>query len=478
MKKHRVVIVGSGFGGLFAARDLAREDVEIILISKTTHHLFQPLLYQVATGILSQGEIAPSTREILKRQRNVRVLLGTVEDVDPQKQQVIWRNYGRRRATRYDTLIVAAGVGQSYFGNDHFATFAPGMKTIDDALELRARIFGAFEQAELASDPAEVERLMTFVMVGAGPTGVEMAGQIRELASKTLRGEFRGIDTTRARVILVEGGPQPLPTFGSELGQVTLDDLDRLGIEFRGDTLVTDLDADSVTVRKKDGSTERIPAVCKVWAAGVQGPALAKMLAKRTGVELDRAGRVRVDPFLAIPAYPEIAVIGDMASVDGVPGVAQGAIQGARYIADRLKRRLAGQPAGDEPFVYKDKGSMATIARSKAVASVGPAQIHGFPAWLAWCFLHILYITGFKSRVSTLFHWLVSFASNARSERTTTNQQLVGRLALNRLGARVSTPLIRGEASERDYLEAMPKALRENYLASTSIKEELIDPAR
>lgn len=455
MGKHRVVIVGSGFGGLFAARNLASEDVEIILLSDTTHHLFQPLLYQVATGILSEGEIAPSTREILKRQKNVKVLLGTVEDIDPESQQVIWRHYGQKRATRYDTLILAAGVGQSYFGNDQFATFAPGMKSIDDALELRARIFRAFEQAEVSDDPEEIQKLLTFVVVGAGPTGVEMAGQIRELSSNTLPKEFRNIDTTKARVILVEGGSQPLPSFGSKLGEVTLQDLRELGVEFLGNTLVTDIGPDTVTVRDKDGNEQLIPSVCKVWAAGVQGPPIAKVLSERTGVQLDRAGRVLVEPDLSVKGYPNVYVVGDMMSLEGVPGVAQGAIQGARFVTRRLKDLLEGRDPSDVTFSYNDKGSMATIARSKAVASIGPINLHGFPAWLAWSFLHVLYITGFKSRVSTLFHWAVSFASNARSERTTTNQQMVGRLALDHLGERVSSLLIKGASPEEILVRAM-----------------------
>lgn len=449
LAKHRLVIVGSGFGGLFAARAMANQNVEITLIANTTHHLFQPLLYQLATGILSEGVIAPSTREILRKQKNVKVLMGTVEDIDPQQQVVYWRNYGEHRVTAYDTLIVAAGVGQSYFGNDHFAAFAPGMKTIDDALELRARIFGAFEQAELAEDPERIQQLMTFVVVGAGPTGVEMAGQIRELSSQTLRGEFRHIDPRKARVILVEGGPQPLPSFGTRLGSSTLKALDKLNVEFRGNTFVTDISAEAVTVKSANGKVENIPSTCKVWAAGVQGPPLAEAIAMRTGATLDRTGRIEVQKDLTLPGHPNIYVIGDMMSFDNVPGVAQGAIQGARFVARRLKDQLAHRPIRDKSFKYRDKGSMATIARYKAVANVGPVKMSGFFAWLAWCFLHILYITGFKSRVSTLFHWLVSFGSRARSERTTTNQQMVGRLALGNLGERVSSLLVKGASPER-----------------------------
>lgn len=443
MTRPHVVIIGSGFAGLFAAKALRRADVDITIISRTSHHLFQPLLYQVATGILSEGEIAPATREVLKHQPNATVLLGLVEDIDVDSRQVHWRYHNDRRSTSYDILLVAAGAGQSYFGNNHFATFAPGMKTIDDALELRARIFNAFEMAELETDPAAIEGLLTFVVVGAGPTGVEMAGQIRELASRTLRKEFRRIDPTQARVILVDGAPAPLPVFGDTLSARAAQALEKLGIELRMGAIVTDVDDASVTLKGPDG-VETIPAACKVWAAGVQGSPLGKVLEQRTGCELDRAGRVVVTEQLTVPGHPEIFVLGDLMSVPGVPGVAQGAIQAARYAAGVIRARLRGQ---DEVpgFRYRDKGSMATIARFKAVASIGRTRLSGLPAWAAWCFLHLLYITGFKAQVGTLLHWVVSFFSSARSERTTTNQQLVGRLALERLGSGSSGKLVTGK---------------------------------
>ncbi len=446
MSKHHVVIIGSGFGGLFAATALARPDVHVTLISRTSYHLFQPLLYQVATGILSEGEIAPSTREILARQRNVRVLLGLVEGVDVEKKRVMWRNMNEDFQTSYDTLIVAAGAGQSYFGNDQFEDFAPGMKTIDDALELRARIFNAFEIAEQEPDPVRRRELMTFVVVGAGPTGVEMAGQIRELSSTTLRREFRRIDPTRARVVLVDGAPHPLPAFGDNLGQHTARQLEHLGIELHMNTIVTDVTKDSVTLRDKHGNERVMPSICKVWAAGVAGAPIGRKIAERTGAEVDRAGRVKVAPDLTVPGYPDIFVIGDLMAVDGVPGVAQGAIQSGRYVAKLIADRLDGV-AGDDypPFTYVDKGSMATIARFKAVVSVKGVRLTGFAAWVAWCFLHLLYIVGFKSRVSTLLRWFVSFLSVSRSERTVTHQQMVARLALKRLGRRSSGRLFFGE---------------------------------
>ncbi|WP_022868436.1 NAD(P)/FAD-dependent oxidoreductase [Schaalia vaccimaxillae] len=446
MSRHRIVIIGSGFAGLTAARKLASQDVDITILAKTSHHLFQPLLYQVATGILSEGDIAPTTREILAKKKNVRVVQALVTDIDVENKVVLWRNHNIAHKTPYDTLIVAAGAGQSYFGNDHFAVFAPGLKSIDDALELRARIFTAFEIAEITrNDPDQVKKLMTFVVVGAGPTGVEMAGQIRELASKTLKGEFRKIDSTQARVILVDGADHPLPPFGAKLGEATRKSLEKMGVEVRMNALVTDLDADTVTLKFADGSTETIYSSCKVWAAGVQASELGKILSDRTGVEIDRAGRVVVNKDLTIADHPEIFVLGDMMSVPGVPGVAQGAIQSAKFAADTIKARLNGRTPRKQEFTYFDKGSMATIARFKAVVKMGQLKMTGFPAWVAWCFLHLLYIVSFKSQVGTLIHWFFSFVSGDRSQRTTTNQQMVGRLALEQLGTGSSGRLVAGD---------------------------------
>ncbi len=443
-ERHRIVIIGSGFGGLFATQALKRASVEITMIAKTGHHLFQPLLYQVATGILSEGEIAPSTREILRRQRNALVLQGLVEDIDLDARTVTARFHDRVTVTGYDTLIVAAGAGQSYFGNEHFATYAPGMKTIDDALELRSRIFGAFELAELETDDDARRRLLTFVVVGAGPTGVEMAGQIRELSSTTIARDFRRFDPREARVVLIDGAPQVLPSFGSRLGEITKRSLERLGIEIVLNAMVTDVDDTSVTVRDADGSTRRIESVCKVWAAGVEASPLGRLLADRSDGQVDRAGRVKVAADLTLPGRPEVFVIGDLMAVDGVPGVAQGAIQSGKYAAATVKSRLTGA-APPPPFRYRDKGSMATISRFRAVVSIGKLRVSGFPAWVMWLFLHLLYITGFKQQVATVLRWFITFASNGRSERATTNQQLVGRLALERLGPGVSGPLVRGE---------------------------------
>jgi NADH dehydrogenase len=429
----RVVIIGSGFGGLFAAQRLRKADVDITLVAKTSHHLFQPLLYQVATGILSEGEIAPATREVLRRQENARVVLGEVIDIDLTARTVTSTVLGRTTVHPYDELIVAAGAGQSYFGNDRFAEFAPGMKSIDDALELRGRIFGAFELAELAEDQAEIDRLLTFVIVGAGPTGVEMAGQIAELAHRTLRRDFRRIDPTTARVVLLDGAPAVLPSFGEKLGDRARRQLNLTGVEVQLGAMVTDVDADGIEIKDGDGQVRRINAATKIWAAGVQASPLARILGEQSGAEVDRAGRISVLPDLTLPGHPEVHVVGDMMALNKLPGVAQVAIQGARYSADQIKRRLTGKaPKG--PFEYHDKGSMATISRFHAVVDLGKLKFEGFIAWVMWLALHLFYIVGFKSRVTTVLHWLVSFLGRGRSQRVATQQQVYGRLALEHLG--------------------------------------------
>ena len=369
MPRPHVVIIGSGFGGLFSARALAKADVDITIISKTTAHLFQPLLYQVATGILSSGEIAPATRDILAKQKNVKVLLGEVSRINVKSKIVVAEKLSKQIVLRYDYLIVAAGAGQSYFGNDHFATFAPGMKSIDDALELRARIFGALEMAELSQDAAERRSLMTFVVVGAGPTGVELAGQIVELTHKTLSQSFRNIDTKQCRVLLLDAAPVVLPPFGEKLSAAAAKELQRIGVEIKLNAMVTNLDATGLDLKHKDGSTERVDAICKVWAAGVQASPLGKTLADQSGVEVDRAGRVPVQPDLTLPGNPNVFVIGDMMSLDRLPGVAQVAIQGAKYAAKTIIADINGQPR-PEKFKYFDKGSMAVISRFGAVAKI------------------------------------------------------------------------------------------------------------
>ncbi len=431
--RHQVVVIGSGFGGLFGTKALRRADVDVTVIAQTSHHLFQPLLYQVATGILSEGEIAPATREVLASQRNARVFLGQVTEIDLAARTVTSQVLGRATVTPYDSLIVAAGSGQSYFGNDRFAEFAPGMKSIDDALELRGRIFGAFELAELgASRGEDVDALLTFVVVGAGPTGVEMAGQITELAHRTLKHDFSAINTRQARVVLVDAAGQVLPPFGAKLGAKTKVELEKLGVEVLLGAMVTDVSEGGIVLQHNDGRSEWIAAATKVWAAGVQASSLTKTLSEQTGAPLDRAGRIGVNPDLTLPGYPEVFVVGDMIDLDHLPGVAQVAIQGAKYSAAEIKRRLAGKPP-QKPFHYFDKGSMATISRFRAVALIGKLRLTGFIAWLLWIGVHLLYLTGFKNRVSALGHWAVSFIGRGRSERTATEQQIFGRQALTRL---------------------------------------------
>ena len=428
--RHRVVIVGSGFGGLFAAKALRRAPVEITLLSRTTHHLFQPLLYQVATGILSEGEIAPATREVLRRQRNVRVLLGDVTTIDVEARTVTSQAPTGTTTTPYDSLIVAAGSTQSYFGNDRFAQFAPGMKSIDDALELRGRIFGAFEMAELASDPDEIDRWLTFVVVGAGATGVEMAGQISELARRTLPGDFRSIDPATARVVLLDAAPAVLGNFGEKLSDKASKQLRRIKVDVQLSAKVVDVDSTGIEVQDDDGTVRRIPSMCKIWAAGVAGSPLGQQLADQSGATTDRAGRIHLQPDLTLPGHPEVFVVGDMTA--GHPGVAQVAIQGGRYAAKAVRRQLAGRDP-QQPFAYKDKGSMATVSRFHAVASIKSLRFAGFLAWLMWLALHLFYIVGFKSRVTTLLHWSVSFVGRGRSERTATLQQVLARQALEQV---------------------------------------------
>jgi len=438
--RHRVVVIGSGFGGLFATRALRRADVDVTLIARTTSHLFQPLLYQVATGILSEGEIAPATRELLRKQRNATTVLGDVTDIDLSARTVTSASLGRTAVTSYDTLIVAAGAGQSYFGNDQFARYAPGMKDIDDALELRGLILGSFEQAELAAlrgDRQEAARLMSFVVVGAGPTGVEMAGQISELSRRTLRLDFRRIDPTMSQITLLDAAPRVLPAFGERLGEIAQRRLRKMGVDVQLGAKVVDVDPTGIEVEDMAGDQKgyrrRIEAVVKVWAAGVQASPLGGILARQSGAEVDRSGRVKVNPDLTLPGHPEVFVVGDMIALDDLPGVAQVAIQGGKFAAKQIKRRLAGQPT-DPAFHYFDKGSMATVSRFSAVASVGRLRFGGFVAWMLWLVIHLFYLVGFKSRITTLLHWLISFLGRGRAERAITEQQVFAREAIERLG--------------------------------------------
>ena len=440
------------------------------MVAKTTHHLFQPLLYQVATGILSEGEIAPPTREMLSTQKNARVMLGEVTDVDLEARTVTSNVLGRPTVTPYDSLIVAAGASQSYFGNDQFAEFAPGMKSIDDALELRGRIFGAFEWAELGAARGDnIDHHLTFVVVGAGPTGVEMAGQIAELAHRTLKRDFRSINTREARVILLDAAPQVLPPFGARLGAKAKKELEDLGVEVQLGAMVTDVDERGLEVKDRDGTVRRIESMTKIWAAGVQANPLGRTLSEQTGAPLDRAGRISVNPDLTLPGHPEVFVVGDMISLDNLPGVAQVAIQGAKYAAKEIQNRLDDK-APQEPFHYFDKGSMAIISRFRAVAMVGKLRLTGVVAWLMWLAVHLVYITGFKNRLTALLHWAVSFLGRGRSERTTTEQQIFGRAALERLKGGAADLVSRPGAYEasRDLLETTRRAELEAQAAEES----------
>jgi NADH dehydrogenase len=431
-QRHRVVVIGSGFGGLTATKALKHAPVDVTMIARTQHHLFQPLLYQVATGILSEGEIAPATRKVLRNQRNADVLLGDVVEINLAGRYVVAEVLGRRYRRRYDSLIVAAGADQSYFGNDHFAEFAPGMKTIDDALEVRGRILGAFELADRTSDPALRDKLLTFTVIGAGPTGVELAGQIAELAAQTMKGAFRHIDSTQARVILVDAGPAVLQPMGANLGNKAQARLEKMGVEIQLGAMVVDVNRDGLTVKDPDGTTRRIESACKVWSAGVSASPLGRQIAEQAGAEVDRSGRVKVLPDLTVPGHPNVFVIGDMASVPGVPGMAQGAIQGAQYAARAITADLEGA-CGDlptpfhcvarEPFRYVDKGSMATVSRFSAVAKIGRLEISGFVAWVAWLVLHLVYLVGFKSKMTTVISWTTTFLTMNRGQLTITGRQ-------------------------------------------------------
>jgi NADH:quinone reductase (non-electrogenic) len=422
--RHHVVIVGGGFGGLFAARALARAPVDVTLVDRTNHHLFQPLLYQVATGVLSEGDVAPPIRDVLRSQQNARVLLGEVVDIDLGGHEVVLETIGERRHLGYDSLIVAAGAAQSYFGHDEFAAHAPGMKTIDNALELRGRIFGAFELAEL--DPAHRAEWLTFVVVGAGPTGVELAGQIAELSRRALKGNYRTFDPADARIVVVEAADKVLAPFPVPLQHRAQRDLERLGVEVRFGTMVTGVDATGLDVKHQDGSNGRIEARTKIWSAGVQASPLGRILGERSGATVDRAGRVAVAPDCTLPGHPEVFVVGDLMSLDHLPGLAEVAMQSGVHSARTIARRLRGDTAG-RPFRYRDLGTMATIARFRAVVSIGRVRISGPIAWLMWLVVHLLFMTGFKNRVSALANWSVAFLGRGRRQRTISEQQVFAR---------------------------------------------------
>jgi NADH dehydrogenase len=423
----RVVIIGGGFGGLFAARALGPH-VSVTLVDRRHHHLFQPLLYQCATGILSEGQIAAPLRSVLKGHKNVKPVMAEVTSIDTDGRRVIAvRPGGGQLEFGYDDLIVAAGMRQSYFGHDEFAKFAPGMKSIADVLTIRRRVFGAFEMAETSDDPDERRRWLTFALVGAGPTGVELAGQIRELATKTLRAEYRVAKPEDARVLLFDGGSAPLAAFGPKLSGKVEKALDKLGVEMHMGSIVTDIDFGGLTVRDHAGAATQYEAGTVLWTAGVEAPAFAEGLAKATGAERDRAGRILVQPDLTIPGHPEISVIGDLMSLDKLPGVAEVAMQGGLYAGHRIRREAEGRDSG-KPFRYHDLGSAAYISRGNAVMSAGRLQISGFLGWVGWLFIHIAFLTGYRNRLGAILTWWSAFTRDRRRERAFTTSE-VGQVA-------------------------------------------------
>jgi NADH dehydrogenase len=431
-QRHKVVVIGGGFGGLNAARSLADADVNVTVIDRTNHHLFQPLLYQVAAGILPPGLIAPALRSVVKKQRNTRVLLADVNDIDLDRKIVHAKQPDARRFEQpYDTLVVAAGATHSYFGRDEFAEFAPGMKTIEDARYLRDGILSKFEMAELATDPQERAEWLTFVVIGAGPTGVELVGQVAELAHQVLPRDFRDVDTTEARILLLEGAGSVLPPFHPKLQRYTHRTLERMGVEIRLNTLAVDMDHESITMKGPQG-LETIRTRTRIWAAGVQASPLAKLLAEKAGAETDRAGRVAVNPDCTLPGHPEVFAIGDMVSLNKLPGVAQPAIQEGKYVGKVIKARLAGVD-GVEPFKYFDKGSMATIGHTHAVADAFGRRFTGLIAYLMWGFVHVLYLIGWGNRLGTIYTWARAlYLSKNRGHRIITYEEASHKVAEDR----------------------------------------------
>jgi NADH dehydrogenase len=415
-----VVIVGGGFGGLYATRLLKHAAVEVTLIDRRNFHLFQPLLYQVATGTLSPGEIASPLRYVLNRQKNTKVLLGEVTDIDVDRREVAVAD---QLPVPYDTVVFATGSTHSYFGHPEWEKIAPGLKTVENATEIRARLLLAFERAERESDPEKRREELTFVIVGGGPTGVELAGAIGEISRDTLKKDFRSINPADAKIFLLEGSGRLLQAYPPKLSRAAEGSLKRLGVQTHTDALVTAIDEQGVMFKSGDKQT-RISAKTILWAAGVQASPLGKVLANRTGVVLDKAGRVPVGPDLSVAGHPEILVIGDLAAFlqDGkqLPGVAPTAIQQGEYVAKLIQHRLRNEKT--KPFHYFDKGSLATIGRNSAVAQIGPLQFSGILAWLAWLFIHLLYIVEFESRILIVVQWAYDYFTYNRGARLITGE--------------------------------------------------------
>jgi NADH:ubiquinone reductase (H+-translocating) len=418
--RHQVVVVGGGFGGVRVTRALARADVDITIVDRTNHHLFQPLLYQVATGILPDGLIAPALRSVVRKQANARVVLAEAQHLDLDGRVVrALAPDGQRLTLPYDTLVVATGCTDAYFGNEEWPVFAPGLKTLEDASHLRTHILGAFEMAELATDPVERAAYLTFVVIGAGPTGVEMVGQVAELAHEALPREYRSVATTEAKILLIEAGPEVLAAFAPKLQRYTRRRLQRMGVDVWLNTRARAMDQASVTVKGPDGD-RRIPARTRIWAAGVQASPLARMLAEATGAGTDRAGRVAVQPDCSLPGHPEVFAIGDMVQLNDLPGVAQPAIQEGTYVGRLIRARLAGK-TDTKPFAYRDKGSMATIGHLSAVTDAFGMKFTGVVGYTMWGFVHVLYLIGWGNRLAAMFNWAraLTFTKN-RAHRTIT----------------------------------------------------------
>ena len=419
-KRWHVVIVGGGFGGLRAAQALKSAPVDVTLIDRRNYHLFQPLLYQVATGSLSPGEIAAPLRSVFSRQKNTRVLLGEVVDLDPVTKRVMLADGA---SIEYDSLIVAAGSQTFYYGHDAWREWAPGMKSIEEATNIRHKILYAFEVAERLSDPVQRRAWLTFVIVGAGATGVELAGAIGEIARQTLKNDFRSIRPEEAEIILLDGAPRVLPPFPDDLAQKAQRSLEKLGVEVKTGVMVKDVDREGVTIETHHG-TQRLNARTVIWAGGVTVSPLGRTVAKRTNAETDRGGRIKVNPDLSIPNYPDIYVIGDLALVAGpngkpLPGVAQVAMQQGTYAAKAIVRKLASETE-IKPFKYFDKGDMAVIGRWSAVANIFGAHISGFFAWIIWAFIHLMYLVQFQSRILVFIQWAIQDLTFNRGARLIT----------------------------------------------------------
>ncbi len=411
--RHRVVIVGGGFGGVKAAKLLSRADVDVTLVDRTNHHLFQPLLYQVATGVLSPGQIAPALRAMFRRQLNVRVLLANVTELDLDRR-VVHASAAHELELPYDTLIVAAGATHSYFGHPEWAELAPGIKSLQDALHVRSRILGAFELAEQADSDAERDARMTFVVVGGGPTGVELAGQLAILSRRVLERDYRRIDPALARIVLVDGADAVLPAFAERLGEQARHDLTALGVEVALGEMAVSVDRHGIELAK-GGARRRIEARTVLWAAGVQASPLARMLGEATGAQVDPAGRVAVTEDLSLPGHPEVFAIGDMIGAEGLPGVAPAAIQAGAYVAKLVTRRLRGR--SKRRFHYIDKGTVATIGRTRAVAQVSFVRLWGLPAFVIWGVVHLAYLVGWGNRYEAIARWMWTLAARNRRER-------------------------------------------------------------